>query len=342
MARHRTVKVTKNAAGEIEIDDTKARERTGTLFPDEAGKDRGPAQYLEVDMATLQVDNEWNARRTFDDAEMKELAKSIATVGLLQPIVVASVGEKDGAPVYKLINGYRRTWALRGLGWKSAPAVVIRDAGELELYAANVVENVHRADFKAWELADRLYMLTQAPFALEHKDIAARIGKSPAYVSNLIRLRKKLTPELWERMKTPEGGERISFNQWLKVAGKEPAEQQAYYEQMLNGLKRIELVAAKEARRLEGATDERGQGGGELDEDEAEERAARSKAPSNGASSVRTEEEIREMLASLSKSKKGPERDIAASVLRWVLGEQGAPVAPKARGGKTKGAAHAN
>ncbi len=345
MAKHKTVKVTKNAAGELTIDDAKAREKTGTLFPEEAGKDRGPLNSTEVDLSTLQIDNEWNARRVYDETEMKDLARSIATVGLLQPLVVASMVDKEGAPFYRLVNGHRRAHALRGLGWKSAPAVVIRDATEVELYAANVVENVHRTDFRAWELADRLYLLTQPPFGLEHKEIAARIGKSHVYVSNLIRLRKKLSPELWERMKTAEGGEQISFNQWLKVAGREPDAQQAYYEQTVKSLARIKEVADKEAKKLEEGSRAGEASRGELDEKEAEERAAKTKAANgNGAAFVRSEFELREALDTLAKQKRSAERDIAMNVLRWVLGEQGAPIAAskskvKAKG---KGAPHAS
>lgn len=132
--------------------------------------------------------NPHQPRTRFDDAELAELAASITAHGVLQPIVVRATA--DGG--YELIAGERRLLASRAAGLFSIPAVVRETAGEDGLELA-LVENLQRADLNSIEEAGAYRELIDR-FGLSHEEVAARVGKSRAAVSNALRL-LDLAPE---------------------------------------------------------------------------------------------------------------------------------------------------
>ena len=136
---------------------------------------------LEVPIDRI-VRNPHQPRARFDEAELAELAASIAEHGVIQPIVVRTTA--DGG--YELIAGERRVRAARQAGLTSIPAV-IRDSansGGLELA---LVENVQRADLNAIEEAGAYRELIDR-FGLTHEEVAQRVGKSRVAISNALRL----------------------------------------------------------------------------------------------------------------------------------------------------------
>jgi len=110
-----------------------------------------------------------------------DLAMSIKTVGLLQPINVKQAGEKDGVKMYEITAGYRRRAAheyLVSLGedFSQIDAKVITG----NKLAIQLVENIQREDLTAQEREAAIFQLTET---MKQKEIAAQLSKTPAYVS---------------------------------------------------------------------------------------------------------------------------------------------------------------
>lgn len=139
-----------------------------------------PARSLPI--AALRP-NRLQPRVSFDEAELDELAASIRDRGLVQPLVVTPAG--DGT--YTIVAGERRFRAARRAGLESVPVVVRAVGGEGELLELALVENLQRADLNALEEAEA-YRLMQERFGLSQEEIAARVGKGRATVSNALRL----------------------------------------------------------------------------------------------------------------------------------------------------------
>jgi ParB family chromosome partitioning protein len=135
--------------------------------------------------------NPHQPRNAFDEEGLAELAASIATHGVIQPIVVR--GSADGG--YELIAGERRLRAARLAGMTQIPAV-IRESQASELLELALVENVQRADLNAIEEASAYRELIDG-FGLTHEAVAHRVGKSRVAISNALRL-LDLAPETRE------------------------------------------------------------------------------------------------------------------------------------------------
>ena len=126
--------------------------------------------------------NPHQPRARFDEAELAELALSIAEHGVIQPIVVRTTA--DGG--YELIAGERRVRAARQAGLTSVPAV-IRDADDRDTLLLGLVENVARENLSPVEEARAFAMLLDE-FGLSLGGVAERVGKSKPAVSNRVRL----------------------------------------------------------------------------------------------------------------------------------------------------------
>ncbi len=122
-------------------------------------------------------------RRTFNRDELQELADSIATHGVLQPLVVQADG--DG---YRIIAGERRLRAARLAGLSSVPAVVRTTQGIEHLELA-LVENLQRADLNPVDEA-RGYRRLMELGGHTQEQVARRVGKSRVTVTNALRLLK--------------------------------------------------------------------------------------------------------------------------------------------------------
>lgn len=125
--------------------------------------------------------NPYQPRQLFDDDELNELADSIATHGLIQPLVVADTD--DG---YVLIAGERRWRASRIAGLRTVP-IVIRSADPREMLAIAIVENVQRSNLDAIETAAGFKRLIDE-FELTQAEVAALVGRSRTAVANTVRL----------------------------------------------------------------------------------------------------------------------------------------------------------
>lgn len=121
-------------------------------------------------------------RDAFDQRSLAELAQSLQTVGLLQPIVVRERG--DGA--YQIIAGERRFRAAQLAGFRDIGAVV-RHTDDDQVLTEALVENIHRVDLNALEEAAAYKQLLD-DFGFTHEQLAARIGKSRSTITNTLRL----------------------------------------------------------------------------------------------------------------------------------------------------------
>lgn len=121
-------------------------------------------------------------RRHFDEEALAELASSIASQGVVQPIVVRAIG----ADRYEIVAGERRWRAAQRAGLQSIPAVV-RTLDDRGAMAVALVENIQRADLNPLEEAQALKRLLDE-CKLTHEQVAEAVGRSRAGVTNLLRL----------------------------------------------------------------------------------------------------------------------------------------------------------
>ena len=146
---------------------------------------------LDIELITP---NPKQPRTTFDDDALEELADSIATLGLIQPITVRR--EADGK--YIIISGERRWRASRLAGRKTIPAYV-READDKELHEMALVENIQRQDLNAMEIAISLQRLIDE-CGVTQETVAQRVGKKRSTIANYLRL-MQLSPEVQAALK---------------------------------------------------------------------------------------------------------------------------------------------
>lgn len=134
-----------------------------------------------------QIVENGNVRK--DYREIDELAQSIKTSGLLQPIAVKATGKnEDGIEEYELIAGHRRTKAFRTLfdagdgGFSMIEAVVVTG----DKLTLQLVENLQRSDLTARERESGIYQMTKNG-TVSQREIAALLGKTESYISNNLR-----------------------------------------------------------------------------------------------------------------------------------------------------------
>lgn len=117
---------------------------------------------------------------------LEDLAESIRSQGVVQPIVVRPVGEENGEPRYEIIAGERRWRASQMANLREVPTV-IRDVPDQAAIAMALIENIQRENLNPLEEANALKRLIEE-FELTHEQAAHAVGRSRAAVSNLLRL----------------------------------------------------------------------------------------------------------------------------------------------------------
>src|SRR5690606_38289493 len=147
----------------------------------------------EIELALISA-NPFQPRREFGADELRELAESIRLSGLIQPIFL----RKHGAG-YQIVSGERRFRAFQSLGRASIPALVREQVSDRDMRELAIVENVQRVQLNPLEEALAYEQLVN-DLGLTHEQVAERVGKSRAAVTNTLRL-LKLEPEVrdWVR-----------------------------------------------------------------------------------------------------------------------------------------------
>lgn len=139
--------------------------------------------YLEVDIHLVQASPD-NPRRDFDPQALAELAESIRTHGILQPIVVHK--RPDGT--FQIVSGERRYRAAREAGLGTVPVVLREELDDRILDELRLIENVQREDLNPIELAEAYASLIER-HGLSQEELGARLGKDRSSIANILRLR---------------------------------------------------------------------------------------------------------------------------------------------------------
>lgn len=121
-------------------------------------------------------------RKNFDKDSLDELAASIRAHGIIQPITVRRLQDKE----YQIISGERRFRASQLAGLTEIPAYV-RIADDQQLLEMALIENIQREDLNAWEVAISYSRLVEE-FKLTHESLSERVGKQRSTITNYLRL----------------------------------------------------------------------------------------------------------------------------------------------------------
>jgi ParB family chromosome partitioning protein len=139
----------------------------------------------------------YQPRTRMDQASLAELAESIKTQGIMQPILTRPIGPDR----YEIIAGERRWRAARMAGLTVVPTLV-KDIPDEQALAASLIENIQREDLNPLEEATGIQRLLQE-FGLTHQAVAESLGRSRAAVTNLLRL-LDLAPPVRELLSSGE------------------------------------------------------------------------------------------------------------------------------------------
>jgi len=151
-----------------------AKTRTESGEPSGQRLDEVPIEWIRP--------GKYQPRKVMDDEALQELAASIRAQGLMQPIVLRSVGDQR----YEIIAGERRWRASQLAGMEKIPAV-IREVNDESAVAMSLIENIQREDLNPMEEAMALQRLVDE-FDLTHQQVADAVGKSRTAVTNFLRL----------------------------------------------------------------------------------------------------------------------------------------------------------
>ena len=127
--------------------------------------------------------NPYQPRTTFDDDAIHELAASIKSTGVLQPVLVR---RQPGASGYQLVAGERRLRAAKLAGVSKIPAI-IKKVDDREMMELSLIENVQREDLNPMEEA-RAYNTLVEKLEMTHEQISERVGKQRVSITNSLRL----------------------------------------------------------------------------------------------------------------------------------------------------------
>jgi ParB family chromosome partitioning protein len=147
------------------------------------------------------IPNPNQPRKTFKDESLTELAESIRTFGVIQPIQVRKVDNE----LYELVSGERRLRASKLAGMQEIPAMEVTISDKDSAVIA-IIENVQREDLSFFEEAESYRQLIKY-YDMTQEQVAALIGKSQSFVANKIRL-LKLDDRVIQAVKTNQLSER--------------------------------------------------------------------------------------------------------------------------------------
>jgi len=164
----------------------------------EAVSVRENPNYAEVPLAEIKP-NPKQPRKHFDEGDISELAKTLHSVGLIEPVVLRRIDKG-----FQLISGERRWRAARMAGFKKIPAV-IKQVNDVQALEMGIIENIQREELTPVEEA-RSYEYWMQETGKKASDLAELVGKDRTTITNLMRL-LKLPEEVLElvekRMLTP-------------------------------------------------------------------------------------------------------------------------------------------
>jgi ParB family chromosome partitioning protein len=221
------------------------------------GESVGGLRFEELPTSAVRS-NVHQPRRNFSEAGIQELAASIREVGILQPLVVRATEEG-----FELIAGERRLRAAKEAGLDRVP-VLIRQAHEGESMELALVENLQREDLNPLETA-AAYQALMESFGLSRDQLASRLGKSRAAVTNTIRLVQlpESVRDMLSESRISEGHARALLalgdeDQMLKMAQKAESQRLSVrkLEQLVRDTSNAEADSQPDPRRQDTEVDE--------------------------------------------------------------------------------------
>ena len=170
--------------------------------PSPAGND----EVREIEIDLIRPGHE-QPRTTFDQAKLEELAQSIRTTGVIQPLLVRPVGG-----LFELVAGERRWRASQLAGLSRVPAIV-RDIPDENLLELALIENIQRAELNPVEEANAYKRLIDS-LGLTQEEVAKRVGRDRTFVTNYLRV-LKLPRDIQELIES----ERVTFGHARALLG---------------------------------------------------------------------------------------------------------------------------
>ncbi|MDP8992375.1 MAG: ParB/RepB/Spo0J family partition protein, partial [Actinomycetota bacterium] len=152
----------------------------GALIPTEVMANR-ESELLELPITSIRA-SAHQPRKHFEEESLAALTASVRELGVLQPVLVRPAGEDT----YELVAGERRWRAAKRAGLPTIPALVREVSDDVSIEQA-LVENLHREDLNPLEEAAAYQQLIE-DFELTHEELARRVGKSRAAITNTLRL----------------------------------------------------------------------------------------------------------------------------------------------------------
>lgn len=146
---------------------------------------------------TQMVAGQYQPRTRMDEGALYELAESIKSQGIMQPILVRQLSSGEHTGKYEIIAGERRYRAAKLAGLNQVP-VLVREVSDANTAIMALIENMQREDLNALEEAQGLQRLI-SEFQLTHEQAAQAVGKSRSAASNLMRL-LNLTPAVQDML----------------------------------------------------------------------------------------------------------------------------------------------
>jgi len=138
---------------------------------------------LEISLEQIKP-NKNQPRHNFYEATLNELAESIKEFGIIQPIIVRKL---DGEDFFEIIAGERRFRAAQKIGLRSIPVIVNKDIDDKSSLAMALIENTHRENLSPIEKSITYKQLIE-DFKVTHEELAKKVGKSRAAITNSLRL----------------------------------------------------------------------------------------------------------------------------------------------------------
>jgi ParB family chromosome partitioning protein len=161
----------------------------GALIPQKTAVEPPPPPPPQTGLLLVPIEqiapNPLQPRKTFNEASIEELARSVREHGIVQPLVVT----RTASDKYKLIAGERRYRAAQKAGLSVVPVVVKEMMTEGDALQVALIENIQREDLNPIEEAQAYHQLHE-DFGLTQEEIAKRVGKERSTVANFLRLIK--------------------------------------------------------------------------------------------------------------------------------------------------------
>ena len=216
----------------------------GALIPSRPAAE-APAPQPGHGLAEVPVEqispNPYQPRKTFNDASLEELARSVREHGIIQPLVVTKIGDNK----YRLIAGERRFRAAQKAGLTTVPVVIKETMADTDVLQVALIENIQREDLNPIEEAYAYHQLHEE-FQLTQEEISKRVGKERSTVANFLRLLR-----LPDSVKKLLAAGQLSMGHARAILAVEPAKKQEQLAERVVkrnlNVRQTEMLAAEKA-----------------------------------------------------------------------------------------------